>query len=463
MLPTFISTHLLTLHALVTVLATLAYVGLSYAVPQRRHPTAAIAWMLFIVLVPYVALPAFLTFGSRKLRRPAKPTSNRPHAYFTQDWAVDTLLALGQRPPAHYTDLRIHKDGAEAGQHLLALIRSAKHSIDICTFILGRDALGSALLDVLFERARNGVRVRLLLDGFGDLMAGRPSLAPLVKAGGAFSLFAPPWRAIFRGGLNLREHRKFVVTDAGHGSAHLWCGGRNLACEYFDGSPGVSAWRDLTFDLRGALVGQAARMFEDDWALANGQRAAAHAADALQDGSRPTAQLVRSGPDQRDDAIYSMLLSATYHASARIALVTPYFVPDSALLGALCLAARRGVAVDLVLPAKSNHAMSDLARRRALRALTQAGAHVWFAPGMLHAKLAIFDGALALAGSANLDNRSLFLNYETMVAFREPVDVGAFREWFEVERDRCGAYTAPRPGLLRDVGDGLLLWLTFQL
>jgi len=107
--------------------------------------------------------------------------------------------------------------------------------------------------------------------------------------------------------------------------------------------------------------------------------------------------------------------------------------------------------------------MSDMVRGRALRALEQAGARVWLAPGMMHAKLAVFDDVLALAGSANFDSRSLFLNYELMVAFHEPDDVRRFDAWFEQERRSAQRYVATPPGLIRDVADGMLLWLAFQL
>ena len=143
--------------------------------------------------------------------------------------------------------------------------------------------------------------------------------------------------------------------------------------------------------------------------------------------------------------------------------MTPYFVPDSALLMALCLAARRGVAVELLIPARSNHRLSDIARGRALRALAQAGARIWLAPQMLHAKLAVIDDQLALAGSANFDSRSLFLNYELMIAFHEGDDVRQFGAWFERERVSAQAFSAHKPGLARDVAEGMVLWVGFQL
>jgi cardiolipin synthase len=262
----------------------------------------------------------------------------------------------------------------------------------------------------------------------------------------------------------LRNHRKVLVTDAHEDAGRLWCGGRNLAAEYFDGEPGVPAWRDLTFDLQGPLVRQARALFEYDWAFASGQattdRAPVSTGPA---GPADGGQIIASGPDQSDDTIYALLVTASYRAQERIALVTPYFVPDPALLSALCLAARRGVAVDLLLPGRSNHRLSDLVRGRALRSLVDAGARVWLGPGMLHAKLVVIDETLALAGSANLDTRSLFLNYELMAAFHKSGDVQRFGAWFDRERSSARAYVAKRPGLARDVWEGLLLWVGFQL
>ena len=175
------------------------------------------------------------------------------------------------------------------------------------------------------------------------------------------------------------------------------------------------------------------------------------------------AQLVASGPDQVDDTVYALLVTAAYRARRRIAIITPYFVPDAALLMALCMAARRGVLVDLLMPARSNHALSDIARRRALRTLADAGGRIWLAPHMLHAKLAVVDDVMALAGSANIDSRSLFLNYEMMMAFHDTAVVAHFADWFEAERVLAQRSIPKPPGFIGDVADGLVLWLGFQL
>lgn len=457
----------LTVHSLVVAISLLAYVVTAHVLEQRRHPTAAIAWVLFMVLLPYVALPMFLAFGSRKLARPraARGQGLAPLAP-GGSWALQTIHALGQPAPAAYQALRIHANGSQALQALWQNLDAAQHSIELCTFILGRDRVGRQVIDKLCEKARAGVRVRLLLDGMGSLMAGRPNLKPLKAAGASVALFVPPLHSPLKGRTNLRDHRKMLIIDGALDTRRLWSGGRNLASEYFEGEAGVAAWHDLSFDLAGPLVQQALALFERDWAFANTERAPQvmpPEAEAGDDEPAHGAQLVASGPDQLDDTVYALLLSATYQARRRIALVTPYFVPDSALLLALCLAARRGVSVELLIPARSNHRLSDIARGRALRSLAQAGARIALAPQMLHAKLAVIDDQLALAGSANFDSRSLFLNYEMMIAFHEGADVRAFGDWYERERASATPFTARRPGLARDVAEGMVLWVGFQL
>ncbi len=455
----------LTLHGLVTAVAVLIYVVHSHVMPQRRQPSAAIAWMLFILLVPYLALPAYLVFGSRKLARPAAAQRGaRPAPPAQGHWAADTLIALNHPAPAAFAHLAVHPDGAAARDSLLALIDSAERSIDVCTFIFAGDAMGQAVMARLVARAQAGVRVRLMIDGMGSLMTRPPSLKPLKAAGGECAIFVPPLRSPLKGRTNLRNHRKLVLVDAALPSARLWSGGRNLASEYFTGASGSPAWRDLSFALSGPLTQQAAELFERDWRFAQGQPPLREAAPPSAAPS-PTsgAQLLASGPDQSDDTFYALLLTAAYRAQQRIALATPYFVPDSALQMALCMAARRGVQVDLLLPARSNHRLSDLARGRALRALHQAGARLWLTGGMLHAKLVLFDGELALAGSANLDSRSLFINYEMMFAFHGVPNTAPFEAWFDNERANASPHHPTNPGLLRDTAEGLVLWTGFQL
>jgi cardiolipin synthase len=369
-----------------------------------------------------------------------------------------------------YTGLRIHADGSEARAAVLELIAGATRSIDVCTFILATDDLGHQVAMALRAQAERGVKVRLLIDGIGAWLGGRLDMKALRGSGVQVVKFVPPFRWILRGRANLRNHRKMVVVDA----EKLWCGGRNFAAEYFEGNPAKLAgrslrnhpWHDLSFDLRGELVAEACELFEKDWAYATRTPVAPRCPvppEVLGSGDAPLAQLVPSGPEQADDTVQSMLVSGCFMAKRRVLVVTPYFIPDATLLMALTLAARRGVLIDIVLPRRSNHRLADVARHRPLRDLAAAGARLWLEPYMQHAKVVVVDDQLALAGSANLDLRSLFLNYELMVAFYEPDDVRRFAGWIENERKHAFRYEPAEPGLFRDLSEGLLLWLAFQL
>lgn len=470
----FIAEHWEILDLFLVVVGLVIYVGGSHALNQRRHPSAAIAWVLGLLLVPYVALPLYLAFGSRKVWVPSPLDAVRPLAvsaavlYPTMARSLQLGAAMGLPDPVSYDKLAIHDDGTQALQALRRIISGATSSLEISTFLIGRDALGDEVLRLLGERACAGVRVRLLIDGIGIYLGGYPDLKALERTGIEVVRFVPPFKSPKRGRTNLRNHRKMVIADG----KCLWCGGRNLAAEYFEGDPrpilSRMPWIDLSFDLSGELVAQVRRQFEQDWAFATekegfSERSSPSAATWAGGATPALAQLVASGPDRPDDTIFTLLVSACFTSQQRILAITPYFVPESSLLTALTLAARRGIQVDLILPERSNHRLADFARHRALRDLVVAGARVWLHPRMVHAKAVLIDDELALAGSANLDGRSLFLNYEMMVAFYDRPAVMDFSRWVEARRQECKPYLYRRPGVMREVAEGLLLWLAFQL
>ncbi len=464
----------ITLHGLVAMLAVAIFAIGARARGERRHPSAAMAWVISLALMPYVAIPIYLLVGNRKVvrgralprpdavRKPSAPADS-PSARFQQ-----LAGAMGLPAAAPYVELAVHADGAVALLALRDVIRSAEHSLDVCTFLLGRDALGAEVASLLADSARRGVRVRLLIDGVGRYLGGRPDLSGLKAAGVEVAVFVSPFRSALPGRTNLRNHRKLVIADG----QRTWTGGRNLGGEYFTGqSPAGGAatdqpWVDLTVDFAGALARQTQARFDADWAFATDSGAPEDAASLPAEASAPVgprAQLIASGPDQADDTLYALLISSFFTARSRITAVTPYFVPDAQLMLALTLAARRGVGVDLVLPARSNHRLADLARHAALRDLAAAGARVWLVDDMVHAKAVLIDDDLALVGSANLDERSLFLNYELMVAFFDRTDVGRIGDWVGTLRQRGTAYAAQPPGLSRQFIEGIVRWLAFQL
>jgi cardiolipin synthase A/B len=471
MLYVYIVDHWVTLHGLVVIVGLAIYVIGSHTLHQRRHPSAAIGWVMSLVLLPYVALPLYLMFGSRKVRSYRQISgkyeftarTSHPYALAARTQQLAAIMSL---PAASaYHQLNIHEDGSQALQELRNMIDGATHTIDLCTFIFGRDGLGDEIAQSLKRCAREGIRVRLLVDGVGAYMGGNTDFKSLSAEGVQVALFVPPLRSTLRARTNLRNHRKMVITDGGW----LWCGGRNLATEYFEGDAtsthGSQPWIDLSFDLHGALAQQAQQQFEQDWEFAT-QGAFPEPPPSISQSFQhgpAMGQLIASGPDQVDDTLYTLLVSGFFLSRHRIMAVTPYFVPNPTLLMSLTLAARRGVTVDLLLPKKSNHRLADLARHRALRELTSAGGRVWFLRHMIHAKAVVIDDELALAGSANLDERSLFLNYELMVSFYESSDVKRFAEWIDRHRSTAVRYDVQPPGIWREIAEGLLLWLAFQL
>ena len=451
------------LHVAAVALGLLLYVALTHSGRQRRPPSAALAWVLALIAFPYLALPVYLLLGTRKLAHahaPQDPPAATPVAA-TASWASALTRGLDLPPPRRCAALRIEADGARALQALLELLDAARTRIDIEVFLLRADAVGTAVAEALARAHARGVAVRVLLDGLGAFAGHRRTLR-LLRGSGAQLRWFSPLRLRLRpqfGRGNLRNHRKLVVVDG----QRLWTGGRNLACEYFLGHAPAPAWDDLSLLADGGIAHDAARLFARDWALAGGDAAmpAAEPIDAAEDGT--LAQLLPSGPDRRDDTAYALLLGAIHRADARVLLATPYFVPDDALQLALVLAARRGVQVELLLPARSNHRLADIARARSLRELAAAGVRIHLLPRMLHAKAFVIDAALASAGSINLDGRSLFLNYELNVLLHDPAEIEALSDWFAARRAQASPYVARAPGWLRDVGEGMVRALGFQL
>jgi cardiolipin synthase len=450
----------ITLHSLVIVISVLVYVLTTRVERERRPPSIAIAWVLGMIAVPYLALPIYLMFGRRKLpRKVLKWSGIQPHC---MHWAEDLIESFGLAPcsPA---SVRMHYDGHESASALFATMSKATERLDICTYILGNDAFGQEAMQCMMARAGAGVQVRLLIDGVGAAQMPRRYFRQLHLGGVETEVFSPLFARKTQGPRNLRNHRKMVISDG----TQLWAGGRNIAAEYFTGIKGEEPWRDLTFDLQGPVATAAGSQFEADWVAAGG-RPAVHAARengvvaaGVTAGGR--AQFLPSGPDQAEDTVHALLIDACFHVRERILAVTPYFVPDSGLETAMRLAARRGVKIDLCIPAVSNHPLADFARHRALRELTEAGAGIHLLPYMIHAKAVVFDDSLALSGSVNLDSRSLLLNYECAVVFYGATEIDWLAKWIQTLIPEASPYDSRAPGLWRDIGEGLLLTVAYQL
>ena len=248
----------------------LAYVLTTRAERERRPPSIAIAWVLGMIAVPYLALPMYLLFGRRKLPRKfcAGPGVG-PHC---AHWAEDLIESFGLAACSPCVDSLCIRTAANRPPPCSRPCRARPSRLDICTYILGDDAFGREAMQRMIERARGGVQVRLLIDGVGAMQMPRALLQRNCTPPASRPQFSVPLFARkTQGPRNLRNHRKMVIADG----ARLWAGGRNLAAEYFTGRGGAPPWRDLSFDLQGRSPAAAAAQFEADWVAAGGKPAAA--------------------------------------------------------------------------------------------------------------------------------------------------------------------------------------------
>lgn len=425
---------------------------------RQRTSSAAFAWLIAILFVPYLGVPLYLIFGGRKLKRDAH-TKKAIHLVDQETVSaqdadpIDCLLrGYGIPGATGGNKIRLCHTGIDVYNELVQLIENAEHQILITTFILSRDQVGRDIVKRLSRKGAQGVTVCLLLDDIGSMFTTRKFLGKFLDNGGKVAYFMPLFRFPFHGKANLRNHRKIAIAD----QKVVLAGGTNIANEYIGPHPCKDRWTDLSFVLTGPAVRHYLEVFQSDWLFACGENVniIPPNLNASAVTGRGVVQVIPSGPDVPGDPIYDALLTAVFAAKKRFWIVTPYYVPDEALAKALRLAALRGVDVRVVVPSRSNHLLPDLARGTHLRELEKCGGRIIKYPNMVHAKVILVDESQAVVGSANMDMRSLFLNYEiVMLAYSKP-DVAAVYKWVQDLIDQ-GSEGMPPVGIARDTVEGV--------
>ena len=437
---------LLTTHLEIFLVSLLVIAAAAFMLQQRRSPQSTAAWLLALVVVPYVAVPIFVMLGFRKQAGQENAITWREIEAPDPVNRVDRTLRSYGLPPAttgHEFDLL--EDPAAARDAMHNLIAEAEDQIDALFYLVARDAEGRAFIDALTARARDGLRVRLLMDRLGSLFPPHRELRRFKAAGGTVEFFSPFVQTPRRGHLNLRNHRKMLIAD----DRIVYAGGRNVGCEYL--TPQDPVWTDLSFTLTGPAVRSFSDVFESDWSGAGGIPRAHHREGA--DTGTCVAQLVASGPDLPHDGFHDALVNAIHHATDRVWIVTPYFLPTDGQSEALAIAARRGVDVRLILPRRSNQRTADFARGAYLRELQAAGGTILqYEDGMIHAKTGIVDGT-AYVGSTNFDVRSMLLNFENALVLHDEASVTRLADWFEARSGACTKGLRDH-GALRRIAEG---------
>ncbi len=399
-----------------------------YILLERRPPLATVAWIISLATLPVLGLLVYYFLGPRRLerkrrRRVMARTAKRAKAGGAapnRQSAVDELGHAGARlaavaagteqaPPLPVTELVLFDRGSEAYNAIIAAIGKARHHVHLEYYILNDGVVAKRIRAALIERAAAGVQVRLLLDGLGTSRLGS-FLRPLREAGVEVARFGPRMRPGF---VNFRTHRKIVVCDGVVG----FTGGMNIDdCQDESVVGTAEGWRDTQVKLVGDAVAPLALAFLEDWQ---------YATDIVLDGAEflppltgkgtKLVQLCASGPDAHPQSIHAVYFTSIATARHRVWISTPYFVPDEPMQAALIAAALRGVDVRVLLPGTSDHAIVDAAARSYFPELLSSGVRIFgYGPPALHSKTLVVDRDAAIVGSANLDNRSLRLNFEVL-------------------------------------------------
>lgn len=420
-------------HGLIVIGVLLSATAIIWVLQQRRSPQSALAWILLIVLVPYLGVPLFFALGIRKrgaryeaIRFAKAPAPDPSHPMDDQLRRLDLPAATaGNR-------LIFDRDAHDARRSLERLVTGARESLEVVLYRLDPDPWSREFVGWLVEAQRRGVEVRMILDEFGTVRRPRLALRALREAGGQIALFSPFAKLAATGKLNLRNHRKMVIVDG----ARVWTGGRNVGRTYLGPPDDPRTWRDLSFTLEGPVVARYREVFEADWAKETGLALRPVQIPAPGKGGA-VVQLIPSGPDLIHDPLHDVLVHAIHRAMRRIWIATPYFLPTDQLQHALVTAVRLGRDVRIMVPETSNQPVTDFARGAYLRHLEEAGCTVLRHTGqMLHAKALVIDDT-AITGSANFDIRSMLLNFETALALYDPASVAILADWFEAEEAFC--------------------------
>ncbi|WP_456381773.1 phospholipase D-like domain-containing protein [Hydrogenimonas sp.] len=421
---------------------------------SRRSPSSMIAWTLAIFLVPYAAVPFYFLFGHRKLvkRYQKLPFQLKPvnDTIPLCNHPLEKLLCANGIPPASSDNrFEILENPEEAYESFLREIGDAKKSIDICVYELVHDPATDPLLEAMKKKAREGVRIRLLLDSIGSarLYLFSRKLDPLREAGVETAFFMPFLHLPPRNFLNLRNHRKIYIFD----SQTVLTGGMNLSEAYLSPDPERVRYTDLLCRIEGQATHYYMQIFEMDWSFATDEKIRFPRLSGGRSGSA-CLQVASSGPDTPSDGVVEALLSAICNATRSITIFTPYFIPNEEFVRALTIALHRGVDLTIVTPEHSDHIISDLGRGSYLRELSSKGAKILLHRGkILHAKAMIFDGECAVIGTINFDNRSLFYNFEVVSFLYSEREIETLVSWGKRLTEHTIPYRAARKPFLANI------------
>jgi cardiolipin synthase len=396
-------------------------------VPNRRSPEAAKGWLLLVFVLPWVGLLAYLVIGrprlpawrlerGREAREAIRPlVANRlaPSRAVVPgfDASVRLATALGALPLAAGNAVELLTDYAGTLERIREDIDAARETAHLCFYIFGDDHATAPVIAALGRAVARGVACRVLLDAFGSKPYAASVLAKLKRLGVEAHLALPVAFGFKSARFDLRNHRKIVVIDGDIG----YTGSQNMVAADF--KPGLD-YHELVVRLRGPAVLHLQAIFAMDWRVDGGALVPEAAFPAPASVGSVPAQILPSSPADGGERAERLVVDWLYAAERRAVVVTPYFIPDQALLQALQTASRRGAEVHLVVDHQVDQFLVGHAQRSYYADLLDAGVQIHaFNGGFLHTKAVCIDGVAAWIGSCNMDMRSFALNEEVVALF----------------------------------------------
>ena len=417
------------------------------AVMSARTSQGATAWVISLITLPYIAIPLYWFFGRSKFngytaaRKEAEKLVNerlqnivtQTKNYIPSESSMGiferTAQQLAKMPYLGANALDLLIDGEKTFESILAGIDAAKKYILLEFYIVRDDNLGHQIQQRLIKKANEGIKIYFLYDEIGSYELSQDFLEQMRKAGIEVYNFHTQKGVKNRFQINFRNHRKIVVVDG----KSAWIGGHNIGDEYLSKDKKLGHWRDTHIKITGPSVLAVQKTFIEDWYWA-AEYFIAHLEwnPVASEKENKKVLIVPSSPADVLETASLMFLQAINAATKRIWISSPYFVPDSAIIAALQLAGLRGVDVRILIPKRADHLLVYLAAFTYFQNVSQTGVKFFrYSDGFLHQKVMLIDDSHAAVGTANLDNRSLRLNFEITALITDNSFSKEIKEMFE--------------------------------